>query len=404
MWKEHLEYLNIRINHPTMNNNKWFVFFSGIICLYSCGSQPPPPPPPPVPVNVYTVRSGSAEYYNSYPATVTAVNQVEVRPQVAGYITGIFFTEGQHVEKGQKLYSIDQQQYLGAYDQAVAQLNASKANLDKVQQDADRYVELGKEDAVAQQTVQHALADLETAKKQVEAAKANVSAVQVNLRYSTIYASLSGTIGISQVKVGASVTPGNTILNTISSDNPIAVDVALDETLIPFIEKENRKDQKKKSDSTFTLTLADQSKYPYPGKVFIIDRAVDPQTATIKVRFLFNNPENFLKVGMSANLKILNNSSSQFLLIPYRATVEQMAEYFVYVANDDTVAQRKVFLGQRIRDMVIVRSGLQENEVIVVDGVQKLRDGSKVKITPQPATGKDSLNQRISDSLKRKSS
>jgi membrane fusion protein (multidrug efflux system) len=103
-------------------------FFYSIILagLSSCGHQPPPPPPPPVSVNVYTVKEGSAQYYNSYPATVTAVNQVEVRPQVAGYITGIFFKEGQYVEKGQKLYQIDQQQYRGAYEQAVAQLRSRK--------------------------------------------------------------------------------------------------------------------------------------------------------------------------------------------------------------------------------------------------------------------------------------
>lgn len=383
---------------------KSVVFLLIVIGLYSCSSQPPPPPPPPISVNVYKVKTGSAEYYNSYPATVTAVNQVDIRPQVAGYITGIFFTEGQHVEKGQKIYSIDQQQYLGAYDQAVAQLNVSQANLEKAQQDADRYVELGKEDAVAQQIVQHALADLQSAKKQVDAAKANVSAVQVNLRYSTIYAPLSGTIGISQVKAGAAVYPGTTIMNTISSDNPIAVDVALDETLIPFIEKESRKDQKQKFDSIFTLTLPDQSKYPYPGKIFILDRAVDPQTGTIKVRLLFDNPEKVLKVGMSVDLKILNNSSNQSVLIPYRAAVEQMAEYFVYVVNDDTVAQRKVYLGQRIRDMAVVKSGLQENEIIVVDGVQKVKDGSKVKVTPQHNAGLDSLNHQVADSSKRKSS
>ena len=239
-----------------------------------------------------------------------------VRPQVAGYITGIFFTEGQHVEKGQKIYSIDQQQYLGAYDQAVAQLNVSQANLEKAQQDADRYVELGKEDAVAQQIVQHALADLQSAKKQVDAAKANVSAVQVNLRYSTIYAPLSGTIGISQVKAGAAVYPGTTIMNTISSDNPIAVDVALDETLIPFIEKESRKDQKQKFDSIFTLTLPDQSKYPYPGKIFILDRAVDPQTGTIKVRLLFDNPEKVLKVGMSVEPKDFKQQQQSIYIDP----------------------------------------------------------------------------------------
>jgi RND family efflux transporter MFP subunit len=383
---------------------KLLVFLIVVAGLNSCSNTTVPPPPPPVSVNTYKVKPGTAFFYISYPATVTAVNQVEVRPQVAGYITGIFFTEGQEVKKGQKLYQIDQQQYQGAYEQAVAQLHVNEANLAKLQQDADRYEELGRQDAIAKQTVDHALEDLQAAKKQVEAAKANVSAVEVNLRYSTIYAPLSGTIGISQVKVGASVTPGSTELNVISSDNPIAVDVALDETLIPFLEKENKKDQQQKSDSTFTLILADQSKYAYPGKIFIIDRAVDPQTATIKVRLLFDNPDNFLKVGMSANLRILNNSKNESLLIPYRACVEQMAEYFVYVVNDDTVAQRKVFLGQRIRDLVVVKSGLSENEDIVVDGVQKLKDGTKVKSVALQLEGTDSLKHQVTDSLKKKKS
>jgi RND family efflux transporter MFP subunit len=377
---------------------KTLVFLLIVAGLTSCSQPPPPPPPPPTAVNVYSVKEGSARFYISYPATVTAVNQVEVRPQVAGYITGIFFKEGQQVEKGQKLYSIDAQQYRGAYEQAVAQLKANEANLAKLKQDADRYEELGKQDAVAQQIVQHAQADLLTGEKQVEAAKANVSAMEVNLRYTTIYAPLSGTIGISAVKQGAAVSPGTTVLNTISSDNPIAVDVALDETLIPFLEKEN-KSADKKTDSVFTILLADQTKYPYPGKIYIIDRSVDPQTATIKVRLTFPNPGNMLKAGMSCNLLVSNNSNEQTILIPYRATIEQMAEYFVYVVNADTVAQRKVALGQRIRDMAVVKSGLDPNEIIVLDGVQKLKDGSKVKVAP--AT--DSLNRPAADSSKRKS-
>jgi RND family efflux transporter MFP subunit len=384
-------------------NYKPPVFLIIVAGLFSCSHPAPPPAPPPISVNVYSVKKGSAQYYNSYPATITSINEVEVRPQVAGYITGIYFKEGQHVEKGQKLYSIDQQQYRGAYEQAVAQLHASEANLAKLQQDADRYEELGKQDAIAQQTVQHAQADLETGKKQMDAAKANVSAVEVNLRYSTIVAPLSGTIGISIVKVGASVSPGSTLLNTISSDNPIALEVALDENLIPFIEKES-KSNKLISDSIFTLTLPDQSRYPYPGTIYIIDRAVDPQTATIKVRLSFPNPGNFLRTGMSANLKVLNNSGAETILIPYRAVVEQMAEYFVFVVNADTVAQKKIFLGQQIRDMVVVKSGLEENEIIVVDGVQKLKNGTKVKV-PSPTTpGVDSLGRPRADSSKRKSS
>lgn len=376
-------------------NYKSFIFLVIMAAVFSCSHPAPPPPPPPTAVNVYTVKKGSAQYYNSYPATITSVNEVEVRPQVAGYITGIFFKEGQYVEKGQKLYSIDQQQYRGAYEQAVAQLHATEANLTKLQQDADRYEELGKQDAIAQQTVQHAVADLEAGKKQVDAAKANVSAMEVNLRYSTIYAPLSGTIGISQVKIGASVSPGSTLLNTISSDNPIAADVALDETLIPFIQKEYR-DNRLLADSIFTLTLADQSKYPYPGTIYIVDRAVDPQTATIKVRLQFPNPTNFLRAGMSANLKVLNNSGAETILIPYRAVIEQMAEYFVFTVNADSVIQKKIFIGQQIRDMVVVKSGLEENETIVLDGVQKLKNGAKVKVAAPASTGADSSKRKSS--------
>src|ERR1700746_3408164 len=109
------------------------VGFSGISFFSSCGGTDAAQQkaPPPVPVNVYKVQEGSAVYYDEYPGTVTALNQVDVRPQIAGYITGIFFKDGQHVEKGQKLYSIDQQQYLGAYDQAVANLSVAQANLAK---------------------------------------------------------------------------------------------------------------------------------------------------------------------------------------------------------------------------------------------------------------------------------
>ena len=128
-----------------------------------------PKAPPPQPVNVYVVKKESAVYYDEYPATVAALNQVDLRAQVTGYITGIYFKDGQHVTKGQKLYDIDRQQYQANYDQAIANLNVSKANLAKAQQDADRYNDLLKQDAIAKQVYDHAISDLQSAKMQVEA-------------------------------------------------------------------------------------------------------------------------------------------------------------------------------------------------------------------------------------------
>lgn len=350
--------------------------------ITSCGSSgkpaETPKAPPPVPVAVYTVQKGASQYFDEYPATVTALNEVQLRPQVAGYITGIFFKDGQRVSKGQKLYTIDQQQYQAGYNQAVANLNVAKANLGKAQQDADRYAELQKNDAIARQTVEHAQADLQASKMQLEAAKANVASVQTNVRYSTIYAPFEGTIGISQVKLGTAVSPGQTILNTVSSDNPIAVDVAVDQKEIArFVMLQNTGTAK---DSVFSLSLPDQSLYPYPGHISLIDRAVDAQTGTIKARIIFPNKDKILKSGMSCNIRIKNNGNSQSILIPSKSVMEQMGEYFVYVLGDSSkVEQRKIQTGQVINDKIMVKKGLEENEKIVIEGIQKLRDGTVVQ-------------------------
>lgn len=352
---------------------------AGSLVFISCGNNAPvQQQAPPVAIAVYNVQQGDATYFNDYPATVTALNEVQIRPQVTGYITGIYFKDGQKVTKGMKLYSIDQQQYQAGYDQSVANLNVAKANLAKAQQDADRYQELAKKDAIAKQIVDHALADLQTAKMQVEAAKANVRNVQTGLRYATIYAPLTGTIGISQVKMGAAVTPGVTILNTVSSDDPIAVDVAVDEKQITQFTNIEQKSAAK-NDSTFRIVLPDQTIYPFSGHVYMIDRAVDPTTGTIKARLVFPNSKDILKPGMSCNLR-MQSSGTQQILIPHKGVVEQMGEYFVYVINGDKASQRKVTLGPKVGDKIIVKDGLQVNEVIAIEGVQKLRDGATVQV------------------------
>jgi membrane fusion protein (multidrug efflux system) len=343
---------------------------------------------PAVPVALYQVTTGKTIYFDEYPASVTALNQVEIRPEVSGYITGIFFTDGQHVSKGSKLYTIDQQQYKAVYDQALANLNVARANLAKAQEDADRYDELAKQDAVARQVVDHAKTDLRSARMQVAAAEANVNSVQTNLRNSIFYAPFDGTIGISSVKLGSAVTAGQTLLNTVSSDNPMGVDCAVDEKQINrFVQllQKNPKDQ----DSIFTMVLPDQSIYPFPGRLILLDRAVDPQTGTIRVRVIFPNAENLLKPGLTCNLRIKAGGVVNSLLIPYKAVVEQMGEYFVFKVNGSTVSQVRIVLGMTIDDKVVVKNGLNPGDRIVMEGVQKLRDNSLVSViadAPKPGT------------------
>jgi RND family efflux transporter MFP subunit len=340
--------------------------------------------PPPIQVAFYEAKNGAATYFEEFPATVVALNQVELRPQVSGYISEISFNDGQHVKKGAKLYSIDQQQYQAAYDQAVANLNVVKSNLVKAQQDADRYSDLAKNDAVARQTLEHAIADLASMKMQVTAAEATVKSVGTNLRYSIIYAPFDGTIGISLVKLGSAVTTGQTLLNTISSDDPMAVDCALDEKLIPRFNELLHSPMNGK-DSTFTIVLPDQSVYSLPGQLGLLDRSVDSQTGTIRVRAVFPNPEGMLKAGLTCNLRVRANSPASALLIPYKAVVEQMGEYFVYALNGNRVSQRRVSLGMNINDMVIVRDGLRAGEQVVVEGMQRLRDNAVVAVAADAA-------------------
>ncbi|HVS95998.1 MAG TPA: efflux RND transporter periplasmic adaptor subunit [Puia sp.] len=348
--------------------------------LTSCGDNAAgPKAPPPVAVNVYTVEPGNATYYDIYPATATPLNQVDIKPQVSGNIVGIYFKDGQRVKKGQKLYEIDQQQYKAAVEQAKANLDVAKANLSRSQQDYDRYQELAKQDAIARQVLDHQTADLEANKRQVEAAQANVASVETNLKYSQIYAPFDGTIGISLVKVGTSVYP-QTLLNSVSTDDPMAVDISIDQAEIPRFTAlfEKGKDR----DSTFTAVLPDGSIYPYPGQLYLIDRTVDPTTGTIKVRLTFPNPKDELKAGLTTNIRVKHASGDSTLLIPFKGVVEQLGEYFVFVSDSGRAYQRKVTLGPRIGGMVVARTGLNAGDRIVVDGVQKLRDSSAINAAP----------------------
>jgi membrane fusion protein (multidrug efflux system) len=366
-------------------SNLLTVLFSGFF-LAACGDKKDPQPaaPPPVFVTVTTVKDTNAVYYDEYPATVTALNEVRLTAQVNGYITGVYFKDGSKVTKGQRLYSIDQQVYGANLQQAVANQQVQETNLLKAQQDAERYHELEKHDAIAKQQVDYADAALEAAKKQVAAAQANVSAVRANVGFAEIRAPFTGTIGISQVKKGTAVVAGQTVLNTVSTDDPVAVDFNVDQRdIFRFLKLQQNSNP---HDSTFTLAFGSDV-YDAPGHIALIDRAVDPQTGTIKTRLSFPNPKGMLKPGMNGTVRVANNNAaSNSIVIPYKAVTEQLGEYFTYVVGDSSkVTQRKVELGRQIGNNVIVRSGLQVGDKIVVEGTQNLRQGSVITTTPPPA-------------------
>lgn len=364
-------------------------FFSAalILVVSACGNkkqQAGPQGPPPVNVVTAPVTMAAASYYDDYPATVKALNETELRAQVNGYITGIHFTEGQKVKKGTKLYSIDQQAYEATYQQAQANLAVVEANFIKAEKDVQRYRELAKSDAIAKQQVDNAEAAYTAAQKQVEAARASAKSVQTNVRYSTIVAPFDGTIGLSNVRLGAAVSAGQTLLNTISSDDPIAADITVDQReIFRFTQLQSKKADK--SDTTFRLAFGGEL-YALPGKISVIDRAVDQNTGSIKMRLTFPNPDHTLRSGMSGQLRVLTAAPGNTILIPFKAVTEQLGEFFVYLTvPENKVTQRKVVLGKQIGKNIIVKEGLKEGDTIVVEGVQNLREGSVINANPPAA-------------------
>ncbi|MDB5154018.1 MAG: mexA 2 [Mucilaginibacter sp.] len=379
--------------NPSMNRVLLNTILLSCLILGACKKKQPPQNSE-VPVNLIKVKEQHVLYYDKYPSTTQALSQVNLLPQITGAITGIFFKEGSYVKKGQKLYEIDKRIYQANYDQSIANLNVSKGTLVQAQQDADRYEYLNKYNAVAKQLYDHAIITLENAKNTVNASDQAVKTARANLNYAVVYAPFDGTIGFSMVKLGDVVNPGTTILNTISTDDPIAVDFIINEKQLPHFEQ-LKNGSKHSPDSLFTILLADNSLYPYTGKISIIDRAVDAQTGSIRIRLVFANPKNLLRVGMSCVVRVHNQDTEPQLVLPSKAVVEQMGEYFVFVAKDsvinptkstaDTatrpkllVIQKKVQVGQTVGPNVIVKSGINNGDRIVVDGVQALHDGSRI--------------------------
>jgi len=356
-----------------------FVLLIGSVAWASCSkSQKKNTALPPTPVNVQAAEKTDANYYDQFAGTVVALNSVELRSQVMGFITGIYFKEGEVVPKGKTLYEIDRRLYEAAYQQAQANLLSTQASYVRAQKDADRYTQLAKQDAVARQILDNAIATLETSRSQVAAATAAVSSARTNLGFSIIKAPFTGRIGISQVRLGAQIATGSTLLNTISSENPIAVDFVVDEGHIDrFIKLQNKV---LKQDSTFKVQLPGGQNYNHPGKISVIDRGVNNQTGTIRVRIRFPNPQNELVDGMSCVLNVLNTASGNQLVIPFKAVVEQMGEYFVFVAQDTIAKQHKIKIGPKVSRNIVVLSGIKEGDKIITDGLQKLRDGAHITL------------------------
>ena len=311
----------------------------------------------------------------SYPATVKPLNEADLYAEVSGYITKIYVSDGAVVSAGQALYEIDGTRYNAAVQQAKASLQVAQTDLDRQKRDLARYQTLADKDAIAKQVFDNAVSNVAASQAQVESARAALVTANTNLSRSTIRAPFSGTVGISQVRLGALVNPGTTLLNTLSSTSPIAVEFQVNEKDITKFTQL----QSSHSSSDLSLVLPNGSTYEGKGTITTIDRAVDPATGTIKVRATFPNNANELRAGMNITMNVSTTSATEEVVVPYKAVFEQLGVFNLYTVNDSSKAEiRQVKLGIKAGDKIVIKEGVKDGEKIVVDGAMNVQDGVKV--------------------------
>ncbi len=346
----------------------------------NAGQQAGQRPPPSVKTAASTEKQ--LTFYENYPATVRALESVEVRPQVTGYITGIHFKEGDYVRKGQRLYTVDVRRYVADVDQARSRVASAEANLELSEKNVARYRRLAESEAIALQTLDQAEAEVEARRQEVESARAGVRSARTQLDYTVIRAPLSGLTSLNSAKAGTQVSPGNPLLTTISQEEPIGVDFSLPQQYIPRLARLTREGGGGDRDSTFRLLLPNGEIYNDFGTVYASDREVDPRTGTLNVRLQFENPDDMLRSGMSLEVQLLNEQSGKQVVVPTVALGEQMGEYYVFEVQDSMALRRKVEIGRRIRDEVIIREGLEAGKTVITEGLKNVKDSSTVKIVP----------------------
>jgi membrane fusion protein (multidrug efflux system) len=357
-----------------------------MVCLCGCKKPEAVVLPPPI-VEVMKVTTSEV------PLTATLIGQldspqnVEVRARVEAFVVEMLFTEGVEVNKDAVLFVLDKKPFkekLGAAEGALAEAEAA---VKKYQVDVDRLTPLVEKKAVPLQDLDNSKAALDMGKANVLTAKSRVETAQLNLGYCDVLAPMTGLIGAKQVSIGDLVGKGEpTLLATMSTLDPIWFYCNVSEVSYIKVKEWSEKEGKDLFKLPLTLMLANGSEHPDQGAFIFIDRAVDVKTGTLRMRAKFPNPKKILKPGMFARVRVDLGTRKDCLEVPERAVVELQGKSFLWVVGQDGKArQRPVKVGEQNGSNMIIADGLKAGETVVVEGLQKVREGAPVNA--RTATG-----------------
>jgi RND family efflux transporter MFP subunit len=340
--------------------------------------------PPPVPdVEVSAVVTRDVPIYHEWVAVLDGFVNAQMQPEVTGYLLAQKYKDGTFVHKGQLLFEIDRRPFEAIVKQVEAQLAQAQAQLSKTELDVARDTPLAKLSAIPQAQLDNDIQANAAAKAGVVAAEAQVEQAKLNLNFTNVYSLVDGIAGISKAQIGDLVGP-TTILTTVSQVNPIKAYVSLSEP--EYLRAANRisavaqgKIDSRAGERNLELNLADGSVFPTKGYLVFADRQIDEKTGTIRVAGAFDNPQLILRPGQFGRIRAVTGTAKDALLVPQRAVIETQGLYSVMVVGQDNkVSIRPVKTGERVGQMWIITDGVKGGERVIVEGVQKAREGSVV--------------------------
>jgi membrane fusion protein (multidrug efflux system) len=354
------------------------------LVMVACGKKGPPAPPP-ADVSTVAVAPQAATVAEDYVAETEAVNTVEIRPRVGGVLEKQLPIEGERLKVGALLFVIDQQPYIAALAQAKAALAQSEAALLQSQRDLGRAKSLSEIDAVSQQELDAAVAKNDANLASVDASRAIVRTATLNLGYTTITSPINGVMGRAQLRLGGLVTANTTVLTTLYQTDRMYVNFSISEQRLLTLQRQlgRAPNQDSATPPPFRIFLADGSEYLQRPRLNFIDPAVNQRTGTLAIRLEVDNPQQLLHAGQFARVQVAATQLADAIVLPQRAIQELQGKYYVWIVDAAGKAQqRDVQMGARIGTGWQVQQGLKAGDVVVVDGVQRLKPGSPVHATP----------------------
>jgi RND family efflux transporter MFP subunit len=354
----------------------------------SC-SPPPAKPPPPPKVTVRQPLLATVTNWDEYPGHLEAVQMVEVRSRVAGYIESIHFQDGAEVKAGDLLFVIDPRPFQAQLDRAVAQRQQAETHLELTQRDLKRAEGLRGTKAISEEEYDSRRNAAQEAEAALTGARATETTARIDLDYTQIKAPIAGRIGRRLVTPGNFVQlQGNngasTLLATIVSERPIYCYFdAQEEAYLRYCKDGNRS-----ASLRCELALASEQGFPHIGQVDFVDNQVDPRTGTIRMRAVFANEDGALIPGLFANVRVPAGQPAQALLVPDVAVGSDQDHKFVFVVNKENIVEtRSVEVGRADGTRRSILSGLSPEDRVVVNGLMMIRPGAKVQVEAQESAG-----------------